>query len=203
LNRAEPVEPDPARPGVSRRVLRDGTVVVVRPLVPEDRAELIERYAQLSPASRRLRFVSAPEHLSERLLDHLLDVDQHDRVAIVAAMADEPGAPGVGIARYARLRGDPTTAEAAVTVLDPYQGRGIGTLLLTELVSMALERGVDTFVADVMWDNHELLDGLRGAGAVVTPGEPGSASVRVDLPSTPDQLERSQVYQVMRTVGSA
>lgn len=197
------MDDDPARPVVRERVLRDGTGVVVRPLVPEDRAELIERYGQLSQASRRLRFVSAPEHLSERLLDHLLDVDQYDRVAIVAAMGHEPGAPGVGIARYARRRDDPTTAEAAVTVLDPYQGRGIGTLLLTELVAMALERGVDTFVADVMWDNHDLLDRLRAAGAEVMPGEPGSASVRVDLPSTPDRLERTRVYQVMRTVGSA
>lgn len=190
-------------PTQRERILRDGTRVIVRTLVPDDRAELLERYGQLSDASRRLRFVSAPEHLSERLLDHLLDIDHHDRVAIVAALADEPGAPGVGIARFVRRRAEPTTAEAAVTVLDQHQARGIGTLLLTELVATALDLGIDTFVADVMWDNRELLDGLRGVGAEVVPGEPGIAAVHVDLPNTPDELERSKVYRVMRMVGTA
>lgn len=197
------MDPEVVAPTSRERVLRDGTRVVVRPLVPADRDELSVRYGELSPASRRLRFVSAPEHLSDRLLDHLLDVDQHDRVAIVAALADEPGAPGVGIARFVRRRDQPTTAEAAVTVIDEHQGRGIGTLLLTELVSLALEQGIDTFVADVMWDNRDLLDALRAVGAEVVAGEPGLAAVRVDLPTTPAELERSKVYQVMRMVGTA
>ncbi|CAN5445142.1 hypothetical protein BH23ACT3_BH23ACT3_05640 [soil metagenome] len=197
------MDPDAGAPATREHVLRDGTRVVVRSLVPGDRDELSERYGQLSAASRRLRFVSAPEHLSDRLLDHLLDVDHDQRFAIVAALMDEPGVPGVGIARYVRRSDDPTIAEAAVTVLDEHQGRGIGTLLLTALVVAALDNGIGAFVADVMWENNELLDRLRAVGAVVMPGEPGIASVRVTLPTTPDELVRSRVYQVMRTVGTA
>lgn len=184
-------------------VLADGSRVLVRPLVPDDRAELTAQYELLSPVSRRLRFVSAPEHLSERMLDHLLDVDFDARCAIVAVLIDEPGSPGVGVARYARRADDRTTAEAAVTVLDAHQGRGIGTVLLTDLVRTALTQGIATFVADVMWDNADLLRGLRAVGAVVTPGEPGSAEVRVDLPATVDALPRSPLYEVLRAVGSA
>ena len=196
------MDPDPGVPATRAHVLRDGTGVVVRPLVPDDRDELRDRYGQLSALSRRLRFVSAPQQLSERLLDHLLDVDYDDRYAIVAALADDPGSPGVGIARYVRRTDDPTIAEAAVTVLDEHQGRGIGTLLLTDLVAAALDNGIVAFVADVMWENVELLNRLRAVGAVVIPGEPGIASVRVALPATPDELESSGVYQVMRTVGT-
>jgi GNAT superfamily N-acetyltransferase len=194
---------DSGAPVTREHVLRDGTRVVVRPLVPGDRDELRERYGELSAVSRRLRFVSAPEQLSGRLLDHLLDVDYDQRHAIVAALVDSPGAPGVGIARYVRRRDDPTIAEAAVTVFDEHQGRGIGTLLLTNLVATALDHGIGAFVADVMWENAELLDRLRSVGAVVVPGEPGVASVRVALPTTPEELETSPVYQVMRTVGTA
>jgi GNAT superfamily N-acetyltransferase len=183
--------------------LGDGTQILIRPLTVDDREELRARYLNLSPNSRRLRFVSAPERLSERLLDHLLDVDFDQRCAVVAALADEPDAPGVGIARYARHGADPSVAEAAVTVLDSYQGRGIGTLLLTELVELALINGVRTFTADVMWENRDLLDSLRTVGAEVKPGEPGSASIRVGLPGTTDELLRSPLYEVLRAVGTS
>ena len=64
--------------------LADGGRVLVRPLVASDRAELAERYLELSPEARRMRFFNAPDHLSERLLDYLVDVDGVDRCAVVA-----------------------------------------------------------------------------------------------------------------------
>lgn len=176
--------------------------MLVRPLVAGDRAELVARYGQLSSQSRRLRFVSAPTHLSERLLDHLLDVDYVDRHALVATLVDEPGTPSVGIARYFRSKADPTMADAAVTVVDEHQGRGIGTLLLTSLVAAAMTNGIEVFTADILWDNHELLDALRAVGARVVPGEPGLAAVRVDLPAEPGRLRDSPLYEIMRIAGS-
>lgn len=190
-------------PESHRHVLRDGATLEIRPLLATDRDELRERYGELSSRSRRLRFVSAPEHLSERLLDHLLNVDFDTRYALVAALPDEPGQPGVGIARYARSRDDPTHAEAAVTVADAHQGRGIGTLLLAELVAAAASAGITTFVGDVMWENVGLLDSLREVGATVVPSEPGIAAVRVELPTTVDPLEATTVFQVMRTVATS
>ncbi len=194
------VDPHPPRAAPEPRhfQLPDGATVSVRPLVPGDRDELVARYGELSSRSRRLRFVSAPVHLSDRLLDHLLDVDYVDRHALVATLVDEPGAPSVGIARYFRSAADPTHADAAVTVLDAHQGRGIGTVLLTSLVETAMENGIEAFTADILWDNAELLDALRSVGARVMPGEPGLATVRVDLPPVPDGLRGSPLHEVMR-----
>jgi protein lysine acetyltransferase len=183
--------------------LADGTRVLVRPLEPGDRAELVARYGELSSQSRRLRFVSAPAHLSNQLLDHLFDVDYVDRHALVATLVDEPGTPSVGVARYVRSAADPTVADAAVTVVDAQQGRGIGTLLLTSLVAAAVNNGIEVFTADVLWDNSELLDALRAVGAQVAPAEPGLASVRVVLPSDPRGVRDSPLYEVMRIAGSA
>lgn len=198
------IESDPPRSPLEPRLHRlgDGTRVLVRPLVPEDRTELVARYGALSSRSRRLRFVSAPAHLSDRLLEHLLDVDYVDRHALVATLVDEPGTPSVGIARYLRSTADPTVADAAVTVIDEQQGRGIGTLLLTSLVADAMENGIEVFTADILWDNSELLDALRAVGARVMPGEPGLAAVRVDLPPDPARLRGSPLYGVMRIAGS-
>jgi GNAT superfamily N-acetyltransferase len=182
--------------------LADGTRVAVRALVPADRDELATRYGQLSSTSRRLRFVSAPAHLSDRLLDHLLDLDYVDRHALVATLVDEPGAPSVGVARYVRSSTDPTRADAAVTVVDEHQGRGIGTLLLTSLVGVAMTNGIEVFTADVLWDNAELLDGLRAVGAHVEAGEPGLATVHVDLPPVHAGVRGSPLHEVMRMAGS-
>ena len=195
-----PVGPGAPSPHVHH--LRDGARVLIRPLSADDRAELVARYDALSPRSRRLRFVAAPSHLSGALLDHLLDVDFVDRYAVVATLVDEPDRPSVGVARFFRSREDPGLADAAVTVVDEHQGRGIGTLLLTELVAGAMAAGISRFTADVMWENHDLLASLREVGATVVPGEPGLASVRVEVPADLDSLHGSPMYEVMRMVGT-
>jgi RimJ/RimL family protein N-acetyltransferase len=177
--------------------LADGTRILVRPLRPTDRDELAARYLELSPEARRLRFFNAPDHLSEQLLDYLMDVDGADRCALVAFAIDDDGAPGVGLARYVRSRDEPECAEAAVTVLDRYQNRGIATTLLRQLAEHALADGISTFTASVMWENRKLLDGLRTFGAEVTPNEPGVASVRIALP-TPDELPESDLHRALR-----
>ena len=182
--------------------LADGGQILVRPLLPSDRDELARRYLELSPEARRLRFFNAPEHLSERLLDYLMDVDQRDRSAVVAFAIDDDGAPGVGIARYVRDRDDPTCAEAAVTVLDAYQQRGIATALLRRLSAEARDNGIGTFTASVMWDNRALLDGLRALGARIAPSEPGVASVRIDIPEPDTSDSDTDLRHVLRTFAS-
>jgi GNAT superfamily N-acetyltransferase len=179
--------------------LRDGGKLLVRALRPSDAPEMAARYEDLSSTSRRLRFFNAPEHLSGSLLDYLVDVDGHDRYALGGRMINEPDQPGVGVARYARSPDDPTTAEAAVTVLDAYWNRGIGTILLTSLVDAARARGITTFTASVMWENQMLLDSLRAYGAVVVPDEPGVAAVSVDLPPDGNDFTGSTLYRLLRT----
>jgi GNAT superfamily N-acetyltransferase len=160
---------------------RDGQCVIVRPLLPSDREELASRYAELSPAARRARFGSAPDRLTPRGLDQLLDLDYDDRFALAAVVVDEAGERGVGIARYARRHDDPSTAEAAVVVLDADQQQGIGTLLLRDLVDVARRHGITRFTATVGWESTALLDAIRSAGATVRAAEPGVAEVTFEF----------------------
>lgn len=163
--------------------LRDGHRILVRPVVASDRAELAEGYETLSPIARRARFGAAPDHLSASRLDQLVDLDYDDRFALAAVAVDDPGRPGLGVARYVRRHDDPTVAEAAVVVRDEQQGRGIATVLLESLVDVALAHGITTLTGTVMWDNTVLLDAVRAAGATVTPAEPGVATVELRIVS--------------------
>ena len=178
--------------------LADGGRILVRPLLPSDRGELADRYLELSPEARRLRFFNAPDHLSSRLLDYLMDVDGPDRCALVAFDLDDEDTPGVGLARYVRSRDDPGCAEAAVTVIDHHHNRGIASTLLRRLAEEARRHDISTFTASVMWENRALLDGLRAFGAEVVPCEPGVASVRIAVPEPDVPAPESQLRRALR-----
>jgi RimJ/RimL family protein N-acetyltransferase len=69
----------------------------------------------------------------------------------------------VAVGRYERLSGT-TSAEVAFVVSDAYQGRGLGTLLLEGLADAGRSCGLDRFVADVLAENHRMLEVFRDAG---------------------------------------
>ena len=160
-------------PGAARTVLtgtlRDGLRVVVRSLVPEDRADVEQGFAELSERTKNLRFLAGKDHLSQRGLDTLVDdVDQHDHVA-VALWWERTSQPDVlvGEGRFIRLNDDPECADVAVTVADELQGQGGGTLMMRALVLRAREEGVHRFSAVMAPDNEPSHRLMLRAGTVL------------------------------------
>jgi GNAT superfamily N-acetyltransferase len=172
-------------------------------LLAGDRDELARGYEQLSTESRRRRFFSPPSRLSDSLLDYLTELDFDRHLALAAHLRDDPQQPGLGVARWVRDRDDPTKAEAAATVADRWQGKGIGTELLVALVEAAAERGITTFVADVLWENRALLDTLRQLGARVQASEPGVARVELDLPAPGGELVGTAMHRMLAASAAA
>lgn len=162
--------PDPFEPLPDewhRRVkLRDGTKVLIRQIRPSDRQRLQEGMARLSPATRYLRFHADVRELSEQQLDYLTQVDHVDHEALVAIDLDRPEDPGVGVARYIREPYEPEVAEAAITIVDDYQGQGAGTILLGALAARARDNGVSLFRNYVLEGNHGMLEVFDHLGAV-------------------------------------
>src|SRR6059058_3282277 len=101
---------------VKELVLRDAARLLVRPLEPTDRAALAEAVSRLSPTTRYLRFAAPKPRLTKADLDNLLDLDHHDREALVAI--DPATGDGIAVGRYAPVRDEPGVAEVAVTVTD-------------------------------------------------------------------------------------
>lgn len=131
--------------------LSDGQRVRIRPIRPSDRKMLLEGFERLSPESRYARFMTSKPSLNDRELRYLTEVDGIDHFAIGAmrphlVSRDE----GVGSARFVRLPDQPGTAEPAVTIVDSFQGKGLGAVMLQRLLEAAWER-------DIRWFRSELL----------------------------------------------
>ncbi len=163
-------------------VLDDGTPVTLRHVRPDDAAELKRGFLRLSPASRYRRFLGSPNTLSDETLRYLTCVDGHDHVAIVATTPDpSTGADvGLGIARFIRAN-DRAVAEAAITVVDDMQRKGLGRILAVTLARAALERGIQRFRGEVLTDNQPVRQLLEEVGASVQPGPEGSLVFDVEL----------------------
>jgi RimJ/RimL family protein N-acetyltransferase len=134
----------------------------VRPVVPGDRARLEAALRALGPETRQRRFgrVTVPADEALRWLDEL---DGRGRFALGACHAVTGEA--LAVARYVRAPRSATTAEIAVTVVDAWQGRRIGTLLARRLAAHARECGIDELLAEIGADNVRAIRLMRGLGA--------------------------------------
>jgi CRP-like cAMP-binding protein len=162
-------------------VSRDGARLWIRPLLPTDRGKLADAQPGFSRESHYRRFFSAPP-LTDKVIEYLIDVDYVDHFAWAVLAAEEPGEPGVASARYIRERAAPDTAEVAFSVIDDYQGRGIGTLLLGALAVAAGENGVRRFRARLLTENQPMRAVFRRAGARMEFAEPGVLETVFDVP---------------------
>jgi len=162
--------------------LRDGSTVLIRPIEPEDRDVLASGFARLSEESRYTRFLAPMKRLTPAMLTYLTEVDHHDHEALVAF--DDRSGDGVGVARYVRT--DAATAEAAVTVADEWQGRGLGTALTSMLAERALEEGIDRFTAMVLAENRDMIELLESVGEVETREREGP-TLTVEVPLEPQR----------------
>jgi GNAT superfamily N-acetyltransferase len=132
--------------------LDDGTRLRLRFIEPGDKALLAEGLRQLSPRSRRERFLAPKSALSRAELRYLTEVDGLDHVAIVAVLEDDP-ATLAGVARYVRNPQRPPDADVAFVVADDLQGRGIGHALGVALADVARGHGVRRFTASLLGTN--------------------------------------------------
>lgn len=162
-------------------VLRDGGRVRIRQGHSSDRELLLRGFERLSPESRYRRFLTAMSELSEEAVRYLTEIDHHDHEAIIA-VSEETG-EGIGVARYVRDAERLDAAEIAVTVIDDWQGRGIGTLLVEVLSARAREEGIGSFTALMLADNADMMDMLSRLGPVrIVDQEVGTVAIEMPIP---------------------
>jgi RimJ/RimL family protein N-acetyltransferase len=154
--------------------LHDGSSVMINPVRSADAPLLADGFERLSARSRMTRFLSPKKQLSARELRYFTDVDHHDHEALGAVSVAD--GRGVGVARYVRDADDPQAAEIAVTIVDEWQGRGMGTLLLTRLTRRARQEGITRFTALVADGNEPVMRLLRRVSSEIVPvgREPGA-----------------------------
>lgn len=196
--------PKPARKRFAideiRTALSDGTPVLLRAIRPDDKAMLLDGFARLSEASRLRRFMAPIPELTPQQLEYLTEVDGVDHSAWVAVLRDRPDF-GLGVGRFIRIVSDPTVAEAAITVVDDYQGLGLGTLLLGVLAARARTSGIEKFRAYVLEDNVAMRALLEGLGVEARHDAPGV--VVMDAPLDPEKLPDSPAGRAFRAIAAS
>ena len=141
-------------------VSRDGSDLRIRPIRPDDEPRLVALYGRLSEHTAYQRFFTLMRRLPPSWFHFFANVDYRNRLALVAERDTAAGPELVGVGRY-----EPTeeegTAEVALVVQDGWQGRGLGSLLMEDVLSAGQARGIRRFRAYVLADNERMLRLLR------------------------------------------
>jgi acetyltransferase len=155
---------------VQRLTLGDGTVVIIRPIRPEDGDIEQEFVRNLSDESRYFRFRDSVRQLSPRMLLHLTHVDYDRHLALVAVTERGGREIQIGVARYvAETDGD-------------WQRKGLGSRLMHALMAAARSRGMREMHGEVLASNRKMLELAARLGFSTRPEESDPRVVRVEMP---------------------
>jgi acetyltransferase len=140
--------------------------VIIRPVLPQDQDLTARFFRDLSQSARYDRFLSPARQLPEDLLRRFTQVDYADHCALVAEVFADGAESVVGDARYVRTPNEPS-AEFAVAVAEPWQGKGLASRMLATLMLQASASGIERFTGQTLATNERMLHLARKAGFAV------------------------------------
>lgn len=191
--------------------LPSGDQVRIRPIRTTDRDALQGAYQRLSEESRYLRFFSARSQLSESLIDSLTDIDHTTHFAWGVFDPTQPSEVGddsgltVATARLIRDKNS-NSAEAALAVVDDFQGRGIGRFLIELLAATAADIGADLLRFEILRQNRGMIGLISGMGATgfPVPGDRSVVEYRLTVPSAEEtSVPAGALYELLRRADDA
>ena len=141
-------------------LLADGATVEIRPARPADFDAVRDVHQKMSRDNLYLRFFSLSPVAGERAAGRICREPAPDHAALLAVLDGEV----VGYGTYEGFGGGYPAAEVAMAVVDDMHNRGVGTLLLEHLISLARARGVRTLVAETLYENALMLKVFADAG---------------------------------------
>ena len=171
-------------------LLKDGTSMLLRPIVPGDAEIWLKFLNSLSVNEKYIRFQHMTRDMTPEAAVRFCGVDHCDTCAIVAEVMRDSGKEIVATGKYYRLP-DKHSAEIILAVADDYQGRGLGTSILEQLMSVARQNGIDTFKGDVLACDTYALSIFKNYGFNLTLEAQGDA-YRIIFPITPTPVTQQK-----------
>lgn len=160
--------------------LRNGVLVQIRAIQPDDVNRLQEFHARLSPDTIVMRYFRVAPVLYTRDARRLTHLDYDRRMALVATTGAGQEERIIGVVRYEPV--SEAEAELAFVVEDDWQGLGISTKALARLLRYAAQRGYVTMSAVTMATNVRMRDVLSHTGYPHTSRyEDGCLRVTLDI----------------------
>ena len=143
--------------------LRDETRVFLRPVKEMDGPLLSELFSKLSQASVILRFLSPLHNLPEKLVYQFSHVDYKKDFGLVALTDMGDSSSIIGVGRYA-YDSESERPELAVVVRDDWQGKGLGSILLSRIIEIGRENGFSRFEALIDSQNQIIMNIFQRLG---------------------------------------
>jgi acetyltransferase len=166
---------------IQHAVLSDGTPVTIRPIQPQD-GELAQEFVRgLSDEARYFRFMDPLRELTPRMVSHFTSVDHDLHLALIAVSEAGGRDVEVGVARYVAAP-DRERCEFSIVVADEWQKKGLGTLLMRELIAAARAAGIREMFGEVLATNAKMLRFVVRLGFRAAPAESDPRLVLVALP---------------------
>jgi acetyltransferase len=152
--------------------LKNQTIILLRPIRPEDEPLVVEFHKELSAHSVRQRyfdFVSLDERVAHHRLVRICFNDYARELALVAETEINKNKALVGIARLSRFSGT-SIARLTLIIRDNFHGKGLGQEMVTKLIEIASKEKIEIIVADVLKENTGMLHILAKNGFKNKPG---------------------------------
>jgi len=162
--------------------LKNGIKVRIRSIRPDDKKRLVEAFKNLDPESIYTRFFYHKKMLTEAELRSATELDFENAVALVVTTGEGAHETIIGAGRYVvideidKLR----SAEVAFAIEEDYHRQGMARILLQHLASIAREKGLSRFVAEVLPENSGMLTVFSRSGLPMKT-EHGGDAVHVTL----------------------
>jgi acyl-CoA synthetase (NDP forming)/predicted N-acetyltransferase YhbS len=144
-------------------LLADGTTILIRPARQEDYDAVRDMHAAMSADDRYLRFFTFSKLVPDQEARRVCRAPGPDHAALLAVLDGQV----IGCGSFECGDADRGSAEIALAVADGMHGRGVGTLLLEHLVSVARGRGIGAFTAQTLAENTPMLRVLADTGLPV------------------------------------
>lgn len=145
--------------------VKGNTYICFKTLEKGDRQRFIDGFKKLSSKSVYHRFFGFLKELSDEQLEDFLNTDKKNHVAWAAFDIVKDEAYGVGVGRFKRSKKNPKEAELALTVIDEYQEKGVGTSLLAIMYYLGSKLDIDIFTGIMHADNAKLIRRFKELGA--------------------------------------
>ena len=152
--------------------LKDGTVLTLRPIRPEDEPLMVKFHSTLSEETVLYRYFGLPK-LEQRVAHERLTricFNDYDREIALVAVRQNPETKAdeiIGVGRLIKIHGT-NEAEFAIVISDLFQGHGLGTHLLQLLVGIGRQEKIGRITALILPENYVMQRVFRKVGFEVT-----------------------------------
>jgi acetyltransferase len=167
---------------LEERIELAGHPLQVRPIRPEDGQRLMDFYAKASPTDMRLRFFMSRREVPHSELARYSQIDYDREMTFVALATASSGEQTMVAEVRAVCDPDNQLAEFAIQVSSDWQGKGLGSVLLTKLICYLRDHGTAEVVGQCLRENTAMASLARSVGFDVSADvSPDTMALRLSL----------------------